>query len=71
MRDVIATSSDNPEPDYLQTFYYNLVEAAGNVFFVTDSKGFFVYLNSALESVMGFKPKEFFGKHFSEVCIPI
>ncbi len=39
-QDVMTTSSDNPETDYLQTFYHNLVEAAGNVFFVTDARGF-------------------------------
>ncbi len=66
----IAPSSDNVEIDYLQTFYHDLVEAAGNVFFVTDAKGFFVYLNSALERVMGFTPAQFSGKHFSEVVHP-
>ncbi|MBI1279963.1 MAG: PAS domain S-box protein [Anaerolineaceae bacterium] len=67
---VMTTSPDNPEPDYLQTFYHNLVEAAGNVFFVTDANGYFIYVNSAVESVMGFNPDHFFGKHYSDVVHP-
>ncbi len=66
----VPSVSDDRDNDYLQMFYHDLVEAAGNVFFVTDARGFFVYMNSAIETVMGFTPDYFFGKHYSEVVHP-
>ncbi len=68
MADVIDSTpnpSENQEIDYLQTFYHNLVEASGNVFFVTDDAGYFVYVNSAVETVLGFKPSQIIGNHFT------
>src|SRR4051812_13550009 len=61
-----APSGDN-EINYLQTFYQNLVEAAGNVFFVTDNAGYFVYVNSAVEPVLGYKPAQIIGTHFTRM----
>ncbi len=66
----VAPSTDNTQIDYLQTFYHNLVEAAGNVFFVADNTGHLVYVNSAVEKVLGFTPSEVVGKHFTEIVHP-
>src|SRR5580765_5382770 len=65
--DSVPIPSGDGEINYLQTFYHNLVEAAGNVFFVTDNAGFFVYVNSAVETVLGHKPSQIVGLHFTKL----
>src|SRR5690349_7762452 len=68
--DTLPIPSGDNDTNYLQTFYQNLVEAAGNVFFVTDYNGFFVHVNSAVETVLGYKPSEVIGLHFTELVAP-
>ncbi|MEP6984350.1 MAG: PAS domain S-box protein [Chloroflexota bacterium] len=63
--DTIPSSAGDNQINYLQTFYHDLVEAAGNVFFVTDDNGYFVYVNSAVEPVLGFEPAQIIGTHFT------
>ncbi|MCA0458226.1 MAG: PAS domain S-box protein [Chloroflexi bacterium] len=61
----------NNDPTWDQSHaYHELIAAAGNLFFTTDAKGFLLYVNSAVESILGFTPSEVIGKHFTEVVHP-
>ncbi len=68
--DAIRISIHEDDGKYLQDVYQDLVATAGNVFFVTDEIGHLVYVNSAVESVLGFSPNELMEKHFSEIVHP-
>ncbi len=53
-----------------RALYYELVETAQDLVWQCDSQGKFVYLNPAWEKVLGYKPQEMIGKHFSEFQPP-
>ncbi len=55
---------------YQDSAYQEIIASAGNVFFTADANGFLVYVNSAVEGVLGFSPAEVIGKHFTEVVHP-
>ena len=49
------------------TFFESLVEGSPDLISVLDINGICVYVNKAYEVVLGYKPEELLGKHFSEV----
>jgi PAS domain S-box-containing protein len=50
--------------------YRNLVEMSQDLIFKCDKDGCFIYLNSAWETVLGYKRDEMLGHHFSEFKPP-
>jgi len=50
--------------------YRNLVENLSEALFMTDIKGFIIYISPIIEAIIGLKPEEIIGKHLSEFIYP-
>jgi PAS domain S-box-containing protein len=50
--------------------YEDLVEGLGDMIYTLDLEGRFTYINSAGLSLLGYRPEEILGRHFTEVLTP-
>jgi PAS domain S-box-containing protein len=48
----------------------HLVEAANDIIYITDEKGFFNYVNPSGLRISGYSEEEIIGKHFTELIVP-
>jgi len=56
--------------DPLLKRYQQLVEAAGDVIFSTDERGYFTYINAPVERVLGHKAEDVVDKHYTTFIHP-
>ncbi len=68
MTDKPLGSSGSDEPP--EKRYQQLVEAAGDVFFICDPYGSCTYINRAVKQLYGYEPEAVIGKHFTEFIHP-
>jgi PAS domain S-box-containing protein len=50
--------------------YEDLIEGLGDMVYTLDLNGHFTYINSAGLSLLGYRPEEILGRHFTEVLTP-
>jgi PAS domain S-box-containing protein len=50
--------------------FRQMVEAAGDVIYTTDARGYFTYVNPRVETLLGYRPEQIIGKHFTDLVIP-
>lgn len=59
------TSSRSQKRELSPPDYRSLVEAAGDMIYTLDLDGFYTYVNSAVENVLGYRVAELIGRHFT------
>lgn len=50
--------------------YSTVVDNSPDIIYLLDSKGVFIFVGGAVESILGFTPSELIGKHFSFIIFP-
>lgn len=50
--------------------YQQIIEAAGDVIYLTDEDGYFTYVNSRVHKLLGYHPHEVIGQHFTKMVAP-
>jgi PAS domain S-box-containing protein len=50
--------------------FRQMVEAAGDVIYTTDTRGCFTYVNPRVEKLLGYRPEQVIGKQFTDLIAP-
>ncbi len=67
---VIGIGQDVTEQVLVKDQYKNLVQAANDIIFETDTEGNFTFINEFCERTLGYSSKEVMNKHFTEFIRP-
>jgi PAS domain S-box-containing protein len=65
VKEIIEICSDVTEQKELKDRYEYIVNNANDIIYTINIPGFFTYINPSIEKMLGFKPEDFIGRHYT------